>query len=156
MNVGLIGLANSGKTTIFNALTRSEAQVTAYANSKSQPNRAVVKVEDNRVSALSDMYRPKKTTYAVIELIDFTGLTQGSAQEGLFAGSSMALIKDTDALAMVVRHFHDDLGESPTPLRDIEKIDEELLISDLIIAENRLERIEQAYKRGKKTHLLET
>lgn len=156
MNVGLIGLANSGKTTVFNALTRAEAQVTAYTNSKSQPNRAVVEVADNRVSILSDIYQPKKTTYAVIELIDFAGLTQGSAQEDLFAGSSMTLIKDTDALAIVVRHFHDNSEENPTPLQDIEKIDEELLISDLIITENRLERIEQAYTRGKKTNFLET
>ena len=155
MNIGLIGLANSGKTTIFNALTRSQAQVSAYANSKSEPNRAVVGVEDNRVMILSDMYRPKKTTYAVIELIDFRGLTEGSAQEGLFSSSSMGLIKNTDALAIVVCHFRDDLAGNPTPLRDIKKIEEELLISDLIIAENRLERIGQAYKKGKKTNLLE-
>jgi ribosome-binding ATPase YchF (GTP1/OBG family) len=155
MNIGLIGLANSGKTTIFNALTRSQAQVTTYVNSKSEPNRAVVEVADDRVMILSDMYRPKKTTYAVIELIDFTGLTEGSAQEGLFSSSSMGLIKNTDALAIVVRHFKDDLAGNPTPLRDIEKIKEELLISDLIIAENRLDRIGQACRKGKKTNLLE-
>jgi len=155
MNIGLIGLANSGKTTIFNALTRSQAQVTAYANAKSEPNRAVVEVADDRVMILSDMYRPKKTTYAVIELIDFTGLNHGAAQEGLFSSSSLGLIKNTDALAIVVRHFKDDLAGNPTPLSDIEKIEEELLISDLIIAENRLERIGQAYKKGKKTNLLE-
>ena len=155
MNIGLIGLANSGKTTIFNALSRSQAQVTAYANSKSEPNRAVVEVSDSRVMALSDMYKPKKTTYAGIELIDFTGLTEGSAKEGLFSDSSMGLIKNTHALAIVVRHFHDEQMGSPTPLSDIEKIDEELLISDLIIAENRLERIEKAYRQGKRTNLLE-
>jgi GTP-binding protein YchF len=155
MNIGLIGLANSGKTTIFNALSRSQAQVTAYANSKSGPNRAVVEVADSRVAALSDMYKPKKTTYAIIELIDFTGLTEGSAKEGLFSDSSMGLIKNTHALAIVVRHFHDEQMGGPTPLSDIQKIDEELLISDLIIAENRLERIEKAYRQGKRTNLLE-
>ena len=155
MNIGLIGLANSGKTTIFNALSRSQAQVTAYANSKSEPNRAIVELADNRVAALSRMYKPKKTTYAVVELIDFTGLTEGSAKEGLFSDSSMGLIKNTHALAIVVRHFHDEQMGSPTPLSDIQKIDEELLISDLIIAENRLERIEKAYRQGKRTNLLE-
>lgn len=155
MNIGLIGLANSGKTTIFNALTRSQAQVTAYANSKSEPNRSVVEVADNRVAVLSDMYKPKKTTYPVIELIDFTGLTEGSAKEGLFSDSSMGFIKNTHALAVVVRHFNEDQMGSPTPLSDIQTIDEELMISDLIIAENRLERIEKAYKQGKKTSLLE-
>jgi len=156
MNIGFIGLPNSGKTTVFNALTRLHAQVTSYANSRSEPNKAMLEVPDDRVAILSEMYRPKKTTYAVIELIDFAGLTQGSARGGLFSSSSMALIKNTDAIALVVRHFQDDLTESLTPLRDLGKLDEELLISDLIIAENRLERIEKAYRRGKKTNLLET
>jgi GTP-binding protein YchF len=155
MNIGLMGLPNSGKTTIFNALTKSQVQVTSYANTKSEPNRAVVQVADNRVATLSDIYKPKKTTYAVIELIDFVGLTQGAAREGLFTSSAMGLIKNTDALALVVRHFQDDLTESLTPLKDLEKLEEELLISDLIIAENRLERIEKADRLGKKTNLLE-
>jgi len=105
MNIGLIGLANSGKTTIFNAMTRTQAQITEYVNAKSEPNRAMMKVEDSRVTILSEMYLPKKTTYAVIELIDFIGLTEGSAKEGLFSSSSMGLIKNTDALAIVVRNY---------------------------------------------------
>ncbi len=155
MNIGLIGLANSGKTTIFNAMTRTQAQITEYVNAKSEPNKAMMKVEDSRVTILSDMYMPKKTTYAVIELIDFIGLTEGSAKEGLFSSSSMGLIKNTDALAIVVRHFHNDTAGISTPLRDIAKIDEELLISDLLIAENRLERIKKAYQQGKKNNSLE-
>jgi ribosome-binding ATPase len=155
MNIGLIGLANSGKTTIFNALAKSQAQVSAYANSKSEPNRAVLEVADARVTTLSKMYNPRKTTFATIELVDFAGLSQGSAREGLFSSSSMGLIKVTDALALVVKNFGDDLTETPTPLQDIGKLEEELLVSDLIIAENRLERIEKAGQRGKKTNLLE-
>ena len=155
MNIGLIGLANSGKTTIFNAMTRTHAQITEYVNAKSEPNRAMMKVEDSRVVILSDMYMPKKTTYAVIELIDFIGLTEGSAKEGLFSSSSMGLIKNTDALAIVVRHFNNDTAGISTPMRDIAKIDEELLISDLLIAENRLERIKKAYQQGKKNNSLE-
>ena len=155
MNIGLIGMPNSGKTTIFNALTRSEAQVTSYANSKSEPNRAVVQVADSRVEALSDMYQPRKTTYAVIELIDFVGLSQGAARQGLFSSSTMGLIKNTDALALVISHFQRDATELPDPLSELAKLEEELLISDLIIAENRLERIEKADRQGKKTNLLE-
>jgi len=155
MNIGLIGLPNSGKTTIFNALTRSEAQVTSYANSKSEPNRAVVQVTDNRVEALSGMYQPRKTTYAVIELIDFVGLSQGAAREGLFSSCTMGLVKNTDALALVLCHFQQDPTELPDPLTELAKLEEELLISDLIIAENRLERIEKADRQGKKTNLLE-
>ncbi|MGD9282013.1 MAG: 50S ribosome-binding GTPase, partial [Desulfobacterales bacterium] len=155
MNIGLIGLQNSGKTTIFNALAKSQAQVSSYANSKSKPNRAMLAVSDGRVRTLSEIYHPQKTTFAAIELVDFTGLSQGSAREGLFSSSSMALIKTADALALVVKNFRDDLTETPTPLQDIEKLEDELLISDLIIAENRLERIENAGRRGKKTNLLE-
>jgi len=155
MNIGLIGLANSGKTTIFNSMTRTQAQITEYVNVKSEPNRAMMKVEDSRITILSDMYMPKKTTYALIELTDFTGLTEGSAKEGLFSNSSMGLIKNTDALAIVVRHFNNDTAGISTPLRDIVKIDEELLISDLLIAENRLERIKKAYQQGKKNNSLE-
>jgi GTP-binding protein YchF len=114
----------------------------------------VVEVTDDRVQTLSEMYKPRKTTYAVIELIDFVGLTQGSARDGLFSSSSMGSIKNADAIALVVRNFSDDLTENVTPLKDVEQLDEELLISDLIIAENRLERIEKAYRRGKATNLL--
>ena len=156
MNIGIIGLPNSGKTTIFNALTRSRAQVTAYVNSKSEPNKAMLEVPDERVTTLSEMYKPRKTTNAVIELIDFAATTRRSAREGLFSSSSTGLIKDTDAMAIVVGHFQDDPTETLTPLRDIEQLEEEFLISDLIVAENRLERIEKAYRRGKKTNLLET
>jgi GTP-binding protein YchF len=155
MNIGLIGLPNSGKTTIFKALTKSDVQITPYTDSKSEPSIAVLEVADDRVATLSQMYQPKRTTYAAIELIDFVGMSQGSAKDGLFTSSAMGLMKNTDALAFVVRHFRDDPAETINPLKDIEKLDDELLISDLIIAENRLDRIEKAYHRGKKTFLLE-
>ncbi len=155
MNIGLIGMPNCGKTTIFNALTRSEAAVTSYANSKSEPNRAVVQVVDNRVEALSEMYRPRKTTFAAIELIDFVGLSQGAARDGLFNSSAMGQVKNTDALVLVLGNFLQNPTEKPAPLTELEKLEEELLISDLIIAENRLERIGKAARQGKKTSLLE-
>jgi len=155
MKIGLIGLPNSGKTTVFNALTKAEATVTAYANCQAKPNQAVVDVVDDRVDYLSKMYKPQKTVYASIELTDFVGLSQGSAKEGLFSSTSMALIKALDSLALVVRNFSDDFSEVPTPLRDVETVKDELLICDMIVVEHRLERIEQAYKRGKKTNVLE-
>ena len=154
MKIGLIGLPNSGKTTIFNALTKMDAHVTAYSDAKAEPNVAVVMVDDERLLCLTDMYKPKKTTGATIEMIDFPGMKEGSANNGFFSGSSMGWIKSTDALALVVRNFHDDLAGSPTPLRDIDEIDTELLLADLIIVENRLEKIEWFQKRGKKTNSL--
>ena len=155
MKIGLIGLPNSGKSTIFNALTKQEAPVTYYTNSKAEPNIAVVDVVDDRLYRLSEMYKPKKTVSAAVHFIDFVGMAEGSAKAGLFSGTVMGLIKNTDALALVVRNFQDEQGVSPTPLKDIETIIDELVISDLIIAENRLERIAHAYKRGKKTNALE-
>ncbi|NTW17538.1 MAG: redox-regulated ATPase YchF, partial [Syntrophaceae bacterium] len=108
MKIGLIGLPNSGKTTIFNALTKMKASVTVYSDAKAEPNVAVVSVDDDRLHSLTNMYKPKKTTGATIEMIDFPGMKEGSAKNGFFAGNSMGWIKSTDALALVVRNFHDD------------------------------------------------
>lgn len=155
MKIGLIGLTNSGKTTIFNALTRSEAEVTAYANAKAEPNLAVVDVADERVDRLVGIYNPKKTVYATLELVDFVGLAEGAAKADLFSSAALGQIRTMDALAHVVRNFPDDLGEEANPLEDIRKMDEELVLSDLMIVENRLERIEHAYRRGQKTDALQ-
>jgi len=154
MKIGLIGLPNSGKTTIFNALTKMEVHVTAYSDTKAEPNVAIVEVDDDRLIHLTDMYKPKKTTVATIEMIDFPGMKEGSAKNSFFSGNSMGWIKNTDALALVVRNFNDDPTGDPTPLRDIDEIDTELLLADLIIVENRLERIEWSRKRGQKSNSL--
>jgi ribosome-binding ATPase YchF (GTP1/OBG family) len=118
MRIGLIGLPNSGKTTIFNALTKQEAQVTAYANAKAEPNVAIVEVVDDRIRHLSDIYRPKKTVFSTIEFIDFAGVTEGSAKEGLFSGPDMGLTKIADALALVVRNFENEPESVSTPVND--------------------------------------
>jgi len=156
MKIGLIGLPNSGKTTIFNALTRSKAEVTAYANTRGEPNLATVEVVDERVTRLAEMYRPKKTTYASIELIDFSGLSEGSAKGDAFSGEAMGLIKRVDALALVIRNYHDGLMGAPTPMRDMEQLEMEMLLSDLVIVEKRLERIAWSYQRGQKSDTLQS
>ena len=155
MKIGLIGLANSGKTTIFNALTRLEAPVTAHKNVRVEPNVAVVEVADSRIGRLSEMYRPNKTIYATVEFIDVEGVREGAARNGLFSSAATGLMRTADALALVVRHFTCEPDPPPKPIDEIKKIIDELLISDLIIAESRIERIEHAGRRGKKTAALQ-
>ncbi len=159
MNIGLIGLQNSGKTTIFNAMTGAAAEVTAYASNKIKPNRAIVDVLDDRVGILSEMYKPKKTIYTTIEVVDFIGLSEGSAANGLFSGEGMSMIKTSNTLGIVLRNFDDPAIESSqgaaNPAADLETIESELILSDLIVIEKRLERIENDLKRNKKTPELE-
>jgi GTP-binding protein YchF len=155
MKIGLVGLPNSGKTTIFNALTRSEAEVTSYANQKAEPHIAVIEVADERIVHLTEMYHPKKTTYAAIEIADFVGFSKGTSNNGGFSQSFVALLKTLDALALVVRNYRDGLMGEPDPARDVDTILTEFILSDLIITENRLSRIEEWYQRGKRTSELE-
>jgi hypothetical protein len=150
LKIGLIGLPKSGKTTIFNALSKSQAEVSAYAGTKTEPNIAIVEVRDERVTKLSQMYNPKKTTYAKIELVDFVGVEKDETKkEELFSPDLMRLVKTTDSLAVVLRNFPPDAGGAPSPGADLTAIEEELLLSDQIIAENRLSRIAASAKGGK-------
>jgi ribosome-binding ATPase len=150
MRIGLIGLRGSGKTTVFNALTKMEAPVAAYAKGRAEPNVAVVKVMDERVDRLSEMYHPRKTVYATIELADFVGLAEGAAKGEAFSSAAMGAIKSMDALIAVVRNFEEDSLGFPQPLEDFRCIGDELIFSDLMMVENRLERIAQGRNRGLK------
>lgn len=154
MKIGLSGLPNSGKTTIFNALTRSEVDVAAYTNNKAEPNIGIVEVSDERITRLAQIYKPKKTTYASIEIVDFAGFSEGSAREGVFSNAQKSLIKNMDAMALVCRNFGNGLPGDPSPLSDMDTLDTEFILSDMIMAENRLERIEWSSKRGKKTNTM--
>jgi GTP-binding protein YchF len=156
MRIGIIGLPNSGKTTIFNVLTGDKAPIAAYAGGTFQVNTAMVNVPDARVETLSEMYQPKKTTYARIEYADIAGLS-GSAEEGQrnvnLSGELINAIANNDALLHVVRVFADESVphplESIDPARDIARLDTELSLSDLSKIEKRLERLEVSLKKGK-------
>lgn len=149
MKIGIIGLNNSGKTTVFNALTGLDAEITSYETQKKEPNLGMVDVKDERITKLSEMYEPKKTIYANIEFVDFVGLSGNKEKGELFSPSSMALIKNTEALSLVVRNFNSEIFLSdPTPLEDIETIESELIFSDLFMAEKRKEKIILSKKRG--------
>lgn len=155
MKVGLIGLPNGGKTTIFAALTKTEVQISSYSDGRAEPNLAVVEVEDPRVDTLSEMYNPKKTIFATLDLVDFAGLAPGSSKEGLFTPQAVQLLKTMDALAIVLRNFSNDevdaLFGPPDPPGDAESLQDEILLWDLMVAEKRLETIEKDFSRGKKT-----
>jgi GTP-binding protein YchF len=158
-----VGPPKSGKTTIFNALTRSSALVTEYASGKVEPNISVVEVHDERVARLREMYEPKRTIFATIDFMDFVGVAgsaagaapAGGAQADLWSGPALGLVKTADALAAVVRNFRNDVLDStlgePDPVRDARAIAAELILADLVLVETRIQRIEADHGRGRKT-----
>ncbi|KQC03746.1 MAG: hypothetical protein APR54_02360 [Candidatus Cloacimonas sp. SDB] len=155
MKIGIIGLKNSGKTTIFNALTGLNADTAMYSAGKIEPNLGIVEVKDPRITKLTELYEPQKTVYANIEFIDFIGLSGSQEKKDLFSSESMALIKTADALAVVLRNFSNEFDTSdPDPVTDLNNIISELIISDLIIAEKRLEKINLSLKRGIRDNFL--
>ncbi len=159
MRIGLIGLPKSGKTTIFNALTGMNIEVSAYGQGESEPNQSIINVMDERITKLSDMYNPKKTVFATIEYVDFAGVNKSDQKQELMSGQGMVLLKNTDALALVARQFSDavldEMYGGADPISEVETIEAEMIISDLIIAEKRLEKIALSYKRGIKTPALQ-
>jgi GTP-binding protein YchF len=151
LKIAITGLANSGKTTIFNALTGLNLETTVYATVTAEPHHGVVKVPDSRINRLSEIYKPKKTTYATVEYVDYIGLTKGDMEQNR---KVFDLVKDADALVQVVRGFQDEAVSHPIgnidPLRDAQTTEMEMIFGDLELVEKRLERMEQGQKRGKK------
>jgi hypothetical protein len=140
----IVGLPSSGKTTVFNALTRAEAATGGYTAAEDQPNLATVKVPDPRLDTLTTMFKPKKTVPADVQYVDVAGLAKGMGEQGL-SGQLLGHLAQAQALVHVVRAFEDEgvphPEDSVDPLRDIETIGLELTFSDLGIIEKRLERI---------------
>jgi GTP-binding protein YchF len=151
MKVAIIGLSNSGKTTVFNALTGQNLETPVYPVTTGEPHIGIVKVPDSRLDKLSEIFKPKKTTYAAIEYIDYIGLTKGDMQQNR---KVFDLIKDVDAIVHVVRTFENAAVIHPMVnidhLRDVETVELELIFGDLEFVEKRLDRIEHAAKQGKK------
>ena len=145
MKIGIIGLPNSGKTTVFNALTGGSAETAAYSSGSLEPNLATVKVPDPRLQVLTGMYKPKKTTYADVQYIDVAGLSGSAHETGGLSPAFLNYISQVDALLHVVRAFDDPAvphpHESVDPRRDVEAVDLELAFSDMAIIERRLQRL---------------
>jgi ribosome-binding ATPase YchF (GTP1/OBG family) len=161
LTVGIIGLPQSGKTSLFNALTKAGAQVSGYPTSTVQANMAVVQVPDERLGVLAEIFQPQKVTHATVEFVDVAGIGQASdatKREGLSA-EFLGHIRNADALAVVVRCF--DSPQSPHPLggvdamRDLDELDAELALTDLGTLERRIDRTAKAAKSGDKKYQTE-
>jgi hypothetical protein len=153
MEVGIIGLPLAGKTTIFNALTRSNAETARYSSGRCEVRTAVVDVPDPRVNTLSEMFHPRKTTFAKIQFNDISGIAKGSSQGTGLDPQVLNALSKCDAILMVVRTFEDDdvpaaLGEV-APARELSALRMELILSDLGIVERRVERIPAGIKKAR-------
>lgn len=157
MNIALIGLPKSGKTTIFNALTGSSASTDKYAPPATAANIGVVQVLDERVTRLSDLYHPKKTIYAHIEYRDYPGIFSAHAENP--DNALYSDIKANEGFVLVLRAFADEeldgLYAAGEPVSQLAAFEDEMILADLIVAEKRLEKIELGYKRGVKTPALQ-
>ncbi|TAK27191.1 MAG: redox-regulated ATPase YchF [Chloroflexota bacterium] len=153
--IGLLGLPASGKTTVFNALTGSNAATGAYGLADMEPHVAVVTVPDPRLDVLGRMFRAKKITPLHVEYTDPAGVgrEREATKSGAIAGRLLLLLSQMDALVQVVRVFDDPNTAHPLgsvdPVRDVGLMNDELVLSDLAIVEKRLERIEESMKKGK-------
>jgi hypothetical protein len=145
MKIAIIGLPNSGKTTVFNALTRGTVETTAYASGQLEPNLATVKVPDARLAVLARMFNPKKVTPADVQYVDVGGLSGGAREQGGLPPALLNYIGGADALLHVARAFASDSVPHPAGsvdlARDVGEVELELIFSDLAIVERRLARL---------------
>ena len=145
LHCGIVGLPLSGKSTVFNVITRAGAEVKPYAGGKTDPNRAVVDVPDKRFDRLVTVHSPKKATPAQIEFVDLAGLSRGAGKGEGLGNSFLSFVSDADALIHVIRCFNNSAVEHPegsvNPLRDWDILEMELIFRDLAVVENRLGKL---------------
>jgi GTP-binding protein YchF len=146
LSIGIVGLPNVGKSTTFNALTKTQnATVANYPFCTIEPNRAVVPVPDPRVDKLAELVKPEKVIYTTVEFVDIAGLVKGASQGEGLGNQFLANIRDTSAIVHVVRCFDDEnvvhVSAKPSPRDDIEVINLELILADLQQLENRLSKL---------------
>jgi hypothetical protein len=153
MKLGIVGLPNVGKSTLFNSLTKAGAESANYPFCTIDPNIGIVPVPDKRIEQLGELYHTKKVTHAVIEFVDIAGLVKGASKGEGLGNQFLANIREVDAIVHVVRCFEDSniihVDGSVNPARDIETINLELIFSDMEILERRISKISKQAKMDK-------
>lgn len=154
MKLGIVGLPNVGKSTLFNAITKAGAESANYPFCTVDPNVGMVRVPDERVDRLAEMYHPKKVTHTTIEFVDIAGLVRGASRGEGLGNKFLSHIREVDAIIHVVRAFDDSnivhVDGSVDPKRDIETINLELILADLETLEKRMEKTRKQMKSGNK------
>src|SRR3990170_5769289 len=148
MQVTIVGLPGSGKTTVYNALTGGHAETGGFSGGRAAPKVSVVKGPDERVARLSALFSPKKTTYAGVTYVD-VAIPAGAAREGTVNPDVLAQIRNADALLHVARAFADPASSTAAdPWRDVEDLDLEFTVADLTVIEKRLEKLKTQGRHG--------
>ena len=159
LEVGIVGLPNVGKSTLFNAITKSGAEAANYPFCTIEPNVGVVFVPDSRLEVLTKLYNSKKTTPASVRFVDIAGLVKGASKGEGLGNKFLEHIRQVDAIAHVVRCFEDEnithVAENINPLRDIDIIQTELCLADLEIVEKRILKVSKLLKSGSKDAKIE-
>lgn len=154
MKLGIVGLPNVGKSTMFNSITKAGAECANYPFCTIEPNVGVVPVPDERLDELTKMYNPQKTTHAVVEFVDIAGLVKGASKGEGLGNKFLSHIRETDAIVEVVRCFENEnivhVDGSVDPIRDIETINLELIFSDIETVNKRLDKAKKNLKADKK------
>lgn len=154
LKCGIIGIANTGKTTLFNCLSNTKAESSNFAFTSTKSNMGVINIPDPRLDKIADIVKPQKVIYATVDIVDIPGLTKGSSRGEGVGNQFLGDIRNTDALIHVLRCFDDDnlphIEGSVNPVRDKETVDLELQIKDLESVEKKIERYEKVAKSGDK------